>query len=180
MGAWPLCAIAAIFGLRHSAACANLPLTQTTEVPMASTPFPLGSVSSGTLKQPDLVAAFAATLDDLEPRSALAAEAQEYDPEIAEPDVGNWLLEELFEALDDLAPPYCYFGAVEGNGSDFGFWPHIDAINEAIASGELLEISDLSKLPATYNGEALLVNDHGNMTLYSVKGGVATEVWSTV
>jgi len=146
---------------------------------MAST-FPLGSVSSGTLKQPDLVAAFAATLDDLEPRSALAAEAQEYDPETAEPDVGNWLLEELFEALDDLAPPYCYFGTVYGDGADFGFWPCIDAIDEAIASGELRKIADLAEIPATYDGEALLVNDRGRMALYSVKGGVASEVWSTV
>jgi len=147
---------------------------------MLNTTFRLGSVSSGTLRPEDLIAAFAAALDDLEPRSAVAAEAQEYDPETADPDVGNLLLEELFEALDDLAPSYCYFGAHDCDGADFGFWPCIDAIDEAIASGELRKIADLAEIPATYDGEALLVSDHRNMTLYSVKGGVASEVWSTV
>jgi len=145
----------------------------------SNNPFLLGSVSSGTLKQEDLIAAFAATLDDLEPGSALAVEAQEYDPD-SDSEEGDWLLEELFEKLDEIAPTYCYFGALDGDGADFGFWPCIDAIDEAIASGELRKIADLAEIPATYDGEALLMNDHGNMTLYSVKGGVASEVWSTV
>jgi len=146
---------------------------------MAST-FPLGSVSSGTLKQPDLIAAFAAALDDLEPGSALAAEAQEYNLD-SDPEEGEWLLEELFEKLDDIAPQYCYFGAHPDDGADFGFWVNWESIDADISSGELLKITTLGEIPANYNGSALLTsNGDTDATLYSVENGVASEVWSTV
>ena len=32
-------------------------------------------------------------------------------------------LDALFNFLDAVAPPGTYFGAHEGDGSDFGFWP---------------------------------------------------------
>jgi hypothetical protein len=34
----------------------------------------------------------------------------------------DWLLSDLFDALNDIAPDGCYFGAHPGNGSDYGFW----------------------------------------------------------
>tara|TARA_Y100000310_G_scaffold343680_1_gene452443 strand:- start:1457 stop:1825 length:369 start_codon:yes stop_codon:yes gene_type:complete len=33
-----------------------------------------------------------------------------------------WDLEDLFDLLDEFAPPGYHFGAHEGDGSDFGFW----------------------------------------------------------
>ena len=35
-----------------------------------------------------------------------------------------YLLEDLFDALNDHAPIGCYFGSHPGDGSDFGYWAH--------------------------------------------------------
>lgn len=34
----------------------------------------------------------------------------------------SWLVSKLFDILDQIAPKYCYFGAHQGDGSDYGFW----------------------------------------------------------
>lgn len=43
------------------------------------------------------------------------------------------LVEALFDFLDALAAPGQYFGALEGDGSDFGYWPIDDDASEAHA-----------------------------------------------
>lgn len=42
------------------------------------------------------------------------------------PDGAIFLLEDLFETLNDIAPWGYYFGAHPGNGSDYGFWEEGD------------------------------------------------------
>ena len=37
-------------------------------------------------------------------------------------DEARYILSDLFDALDEIAPKGCYFGASLGDGSDFGFW----------------------------------------------------------
>lgn len=34
-----------------------------------------------------------------------------------------WLVEDLYDTLNDVAPDGFYFGANEGDGSAIGFWP---------------------------------------------------------
>ena len=102
----------------------------------------VGSVIIGTLRSSDLVVAFMDALDALD---AVRADhlLAEYGDAVAwaldntssimeddEPGDVAWLLEDLFDALDDLAPDGYYFGTLEGDGSDFGFWPLPDWLDE--------------------------------------------------
>jgi hypothetical protein len=43
-----------------------------------------------------------------------------------------------------------------------------------------LKVSDLSEVPPGHTGEVLLVNDHGNMSLYNCNRGGHREVWGVV
>lgn len=97
-----------------------------------------GTVSHGTLRTPDLLRAFA---DELERAAAnhplfdadlihlliearAAADAAD-DGETLE-DVSE-IIHELIDALNRLSPDGMYFGAHEGDGSDFGWWSIYDA-----------------------------------------------------
>jgi len=144
---------------------------------MTNTPFQLGSISSGTLRPEDLIPAFAAVLD---PNSEPATRAKAYDPETTSAEEAERLLEDLENALSDMAPDYCYFGTTAGDGANFGFWLDDDVIREDLHFNDLLRVSDLSEVPDDRNGPVLLINDHGNMTLYAVVDGVTTEIWSVV
>lgn len=104
-------------------------------MPLSDTIEP-GSISHGTMRECDLIPTFMDTLRDYSPARA-AAITDEYGAAfiercstedgldyslINEMDRQSWLLESLFDALDDIAPDGHYFGAIEGDGSDYGFW----------------------------------------------------------
>jgi hypothetical protein len=81
-----------------------------------------------------------------------------------------YTLEDLDQLLNDYSPAYCYFGCHEGDGSDFGFWPSWDAIDEAVYDGDILKVDDLSEVPESgFTGHVLVTNDHGNVTLIHIK-----------
>lgn len=92
----------------------------------------------------------------------------------------DYCLDALFDALNDLAPSYCYFGSQEGDGADYGFWISWERIEEDIADGVILKVPAGSENndPLPEDVEYFLeVNDHGNAILFTRTG---EEVWSCV
>lgn len=89
-----------------------------------------GSVSTGTLRNEDLIPRFLEVLDRYAPAKAkelldLYPNTLENldDEDDADDFARGMLLHDLFEALDEIAPEGYSFGAHEGDGADFGFWP---------------------------------------------------------
>jgi hypothetical protein len=96
-----------------------------------------GTISSGTLKDSDLIPRFLDALETLDPISREAMgdlyPVQVEHPGYCQrhdlfdcwfcesPEVRN-LMEDLFDLLDLAAPKGTYFGAHPGDGADFGFW----------------------------------------------------------
>jgi hypothetical protein len=138
----------------------------------------IGTISHGTLRNEELLDAFASELEYQVSRNAdawasddgralrdrlmtLIGDARETDPDS---EFASDIVSELSDALGEFAAPYCYFGANEGDGSDFGFWPSMDAI------AELPRISDPNELPTGEN--CAFVNDHGNVSVYDGEGNL--------
>lgn len=101
----------------------------------------LGSVSSGTLRNEDLIPAFLEKLKEITggcPRvEEIEARMEEQGDEYFECDDAFEDLEDLINDLGNYAPPYTFFGTHEGDGADFGFWIAHDSIAEDRQSGEL-------------------------------------------
>lgn len=100
---------------------------------------PNTSVSSGTMRAADLIPTFIDTLENLgEQTFALATEwlflsrgyFRRNDGEWVLSTVDNeevidqthYLLDDLFDLLDNLSPPGTSFGSHPGDGSDYGWW----------------------------------------------------------
>ena len=147
----------------------------------------LGTVIYGTMLEEDLIPAFLNALERLDHERAAS-----YWDEIPEEALDNpehewwqsdeafWMLEELFDVLNEYTPPFVYFGANEGNGSDYGFWIDWYSLQKAIADGEVLYVDDLSEVPEDYDGLVLNENGHGNYVLYEYNGQNFKEYWSVV
>lgn len=87
-----------------------------------------GTISHGTLRSQDLIEAFLPVLEDLSQvdYDNILENYPEYnssiDDEYGDSEVALYMLEDLFDALDNASPEGYYFGSHLGNGSDFGFW----------------------------------------------------------
>jgi hypothetical protein len=140
----------------------------------------IGSIIHSTLRTQDLLETFASeleyhikrnwetfdkdTLYKLGKLLGAANHAVSAGGEVTE--LHDELTMEIQDELDTFAPPYCYFGTNEGDGSDFGFWPSMSAI------AELPKVSDPSEVEAM-GEDCVFVNDHGNITVYNADGTVA-------
>ena len=126
--------------------------------------FRLGSVSTGTLRTEDLIPAF---------RNALAATGNSGSLALHEPPVDDRdELATLEIALQEACPPFVYFGSLEGDGADFGFWvDHADVL-ELMLNAEENEEGD-----AFITDDGLLAHDGHDITYMDMERNV---IWSTV
>ena len=144
---------------------------------------PIGSISSGTMQPEDLLPIFADYCREFGGRAGkklarewdnLTEETMDYDER------AEYILEEMFDLLDSVSPPYVRFGGHDGDGADYGWWPSWDSLEESARFGEVLKVADTSEIPVDYRGEVMHVNDHGNVTLYVKSARKLTEIWSCV
>ena len=97
-----------------------------------------GTVIHGTMRTQDLIPAFLDTLAEVRPEAyegyMVAAfppipgyvQDEGDDSEWWFSEDAHWLLESLFDQLNEAAPEGYYFGAHPGDGSDYGFWAFED------------------------------------------------------
>lgn len=136
----------------------------------------IGVVSEGTLRDEDLISAFAGELDYYVKRLKLGRDQRKRFAKLVrecngaeiddnglaiisdnEPFDASELVSELQDALNEIAPPYCHFGTTEGDGACFGFWSSIE-------DSDLPRLTAGDPIPREHWGDdVLLVNDHGNV-----------------
>ena len=102
------------------------------------TTFATGTVIHGTMRTQDLIPAFLDTLAEVWPEAYEGYMAAAFPPipayvqdegdysEWWDSEDAHWLLESLFDQLNEAAPEGYYFGAHPGDGSDYGFWAFED------------------------------------------------------
>lgn len=139
----------------------------------------IGTLIHGTMRNEDLLTAFADEIERLDASGKHAAyinDARDWRGRGYE--FANDVLERLFDALDEYAPPYCYFGAHAGDGSDYGFWPDVESL-EADARWMGTGVTKIEAGDSYPDGSyyVMEVNDRGDVTLY---GPDRKEIWSVV
>ncbi len=105
------------------------------EVKVLSQEFVGQTVSEGTMRDEDLIPVFLDFLESAAPDyegllelgrryGSLLIVRDAYGTHFDEAslDEARYLCEDLFNALDVIAPEGCYFGAHEGDGACYGFW----------------------------------------------------------
>lgn len=82
-----------------------------------------GSISTGTLRTSDLLLALVFELKRLQPTNPIIKKVEEMEDHEGM-DASFLLYEELYPALEELAPEGMYFGSHPGDGADIGWWKH--------------------------------------------------------
>ena len=138
----------------------------------------IGTVIHGTLRTQDLIPAFLKELNKTD--DTLPADEGDlwwYSEEAQE--MVNYLIDEL----DEKSPPYTYFGASEGDGSAFGYWPELSAYSvEDLDCEGVFVCDDSSQLssPSCHHSQAFVINDHGNVSYYEWSGHEWELIWDCV
>ena len=106
------------------------------------------SVSHGTMRSEDLIPAFLDVLKQYAPDNYDAyvkANPEVLDLDGMDDETLSWVVEELFDELDKIAPEGTYFGAHPGDGSDYGFWSVEESKQREAKKSEGLSVDDWDK-----------------------------------
>ena len=145
--------------------------------------FQLGSISTGTLRPEDLIPAFNNALTQMhdghycdidEMMNDEAGNAAEFGKQPSHDELQRRVVDRLMDELDDACPPFVYFGTLEGDGADFGFWPDIETIQEIV---NIAECDASQGISCPDDGVIVQVSDHGNVTVMDMERNV---LWSVV
>ena len=150
---------------------------------MTTTPrVQIGTISHGTLRTEDLLQAFADAVYDASGNVPFASHVMlvrraeallESNTDLETSEEASQTVADLQDALQEYAPPWCYFGAIEGDGSDFGFWVDLDSLSEALR----YEGGEIEEGRYELDGYTVVISDHGNVTLLDSEGSA---VWAVV
>ena len=120
----------------------------------------IGTVIHGTMLNEDLIPAFFSELEEIDP--VLANDLhRRFDADLSANDVDASLecLCELMDGIQACCPTGIYFGANEGDGSDYGYW--------FMEPDDVRMVDELPSKPGKDECEIITVNDHGNVPLYA-------------
>jgi hypothetical protein len=136
--------------------------------------FEVGSISTGTLNPEDLLPTFARELERHAPDHALVTAAyaiQVYD------DGASELINEIQDELQNHCPPFVTFGSHPGDGADFGYWPDMESLDEALTQHDVGNPDGNGDVVLDDDGVIVNVNDHGNVTVMDMDRNV---LWAVV
>lgn len=148
----------------------------------------LGSISHGTLKTEDLLSALLDAADGVVltrlDRGRINRARFERDAfDAASDDVKESAMDDLNETYEDVldllqcyVPPFTYLGMHPGDGSDLGVWTAIDHTDD----DDLPRGDELPKVTLDSPNFFLVINDHGNATLYYRARTRWVELWAVV
>ena len=136
----------------------------------------IGTVIHGTLRDEDLLPAFADELvrvraSDTE-HAVLVDDARHPEGFTTDTYTAADIVHDLMDALTEYAPSHMYFGSIEGDGADFGWWPDIDSMDGC--ESRILDDHNAIDLDCQLH---VNVNDHGNVTVSKLAGEV---LWTLV
>jgi hypothetical protein len=144
---------------------------------ITATNIQIGTLIHGTLRSEDLIPAFTRELAYLsDAQHPLLDEINQFDwasEDIrlnigdSQQEIASELVNDLMDALNEYAPAHAYFGTLEGDGSDFGFWPDTDSF-EGCDKHVMETPSPLRGDTEWFDldcGVIVQVNDHGNVSV---------------
>lgn len=139
----------------------------------------IGTLIHGTLNETDLLTAFATELSRVSDVGYEDLRREAYREAGNPTENASEVIYELMDALNDYAPAHTYFGTLEGDGSDFGFWTDADSFEDCD--------KHVMETPSPLRGDTewfdldcgviVQVNDHGNVTVSDLD---RNELWSAV